>query len=75
MVTMVNRSKKKKSDSDLKRVGFYIEEDIWNEFKSLVAKSGRTIRDVIEEEIKKWLRKHGGENAKRKISQDIFEII
>ncbi|MCD6241506.1 hypothetical protein J7K27_08380 [Candidatus Bathyarchaeota archaeon] len=72
---MVNRSKKKKSDSDLKRVGFYIEEDIWNEFKSLVAKSGRTIRDVIEEEIEKWLEEHGDRNVERKISQDIFEII
>ena len=65
--------KKKKSDQNLKRVGFYIEEDIWNEFKSLVAKSGRTIRDVIEEEIRKWLEENS--NVERKVSQDIFEII
>ena len=65
--------KKKKSDQNLKRVGFYIEEDIWNEFKSLVAKSGRTIRDVIEEEIRKWLEENS--NVERKVSQDIFGII
>jgi len=69
----VGHIKKKKSDQNLKRVGFYIEEDIWNEFKSLVAKSGRTIRDVIEEEIRKWLEEHS--NVERKVSQDIFEII
>ena len=73
MVTAVGGKRKKKADSNLKRVGFYIEEDIWNEFKSLVAKSGRTIRDVIEEEIRKWLEEHS--NVERKVSQDIFEII
>jgi len=73
LVTVVGGKRKKKADSNLKRVGFYIEEDIWNEFKSLVAKSGRTIRDVIEEEIRKWLEEHS--NVERKVSQDIFEII
>ena len=70
MVFRVGRRKKKKSVS-LKQVGFYIEEDIWNEFKSLVAKKGRTIREVLEEEIEKWLDKHGD----KKVDQNIFEVI
>ncbi|MHA1721772.1 MAG: plasmid partition protein ParG [Candidatus Baldrarchaeia archaeon] len=66
----MGRRKKKKSVS-LKQVGFYIEEDIWNEFKSLVAKKGRTIREVLEEEIEKWLEEHGD----KKVDQNIFEVI
>jgi len=59
MVTIVTTRKKAKrqtKNKDIKKVCFYIEEHIWNKFKSLVASKGLKIKEVLEQEIREWIK-------------------
>jgi len=56
----------RKKKEKLHKTGFYIDAKLWYEFKSLCAKEGRKMSDVINEELEKWINEH---------SKEITEII